>query len=60
MKKQNMIYITELGEFESICQLLQVICSSTGVSPAKAILDGGGGLLLPVVHNDGGGGGGLW
>ena len=49
MKKWNVIYITELGEFGSVCQLLQVIVSLGGGTP-KVILYGGGGLVKSTGH----------
>ena len=50
-----MIYITELGELKSVCQLLQAIDSLEGGAP-KAILNGGG-LLKSTGHTGDAGGG---
>jgi hypothetical protein len=43
-----MIYITDVGEFESVCQLLQFLFRSEDGTP-KAIL-GGGGRVKSVDH----------
>lgn len=50
-----MIYVTELGEFKFVCQLLQVIDSLEGGAP-KAILNGGGMVKSTGQTGDAGGG----
>lgn len=55
MKEWSMIYITELVEFKSVCQLLQVIVSLEGGAP-KAILNAGG--MVKSAGNQGDTGGG--
>ena len=47
-REGNMIYITDVGEFESVCQLLQYASRSEDGTP-KAIL-GGGGRVKSVGH----------
>ena len=48
MREWNVIYITELGEFGSVCQLLQV--DLVGYGTPKVILFGGGGLTKSAGH----------
>ena len=46
-----MIYITELGEFKSVFQLLQVVVSLGGGTPkAILLLYGGGALEKSIGH----------
>ena len=56
MKEWNVVYITELGEFGSVCQLLQVVVLVEDGAP-KAILYGGG-LVKSTGHR--GEAGGYW
>lgn len=54
MKEWSAIYITELGELKSVCQLLQVMFSLGG--GPKAILNDGG-MVKSIGHTGDTGGG---